>query len=145
MKLQYFGHLMRRVDSLEKTLMLGLWAGGEGEDRGWDGWMASPTGCTWVWVNSGSWLMDSEAWRAAIHGVAKGRTRLSDWTDLNWHLYNIKYSYPWKQHDSPFRPSLWPLKSNSNIFSTKAKCVFVSGYFVFVDITNTLFSIYHIF
>ena len=44
LKLQYFGHLMRRVDSLERTLMLeGLGAGGEGDDRGWDGWMASLT------------------------------------------------------------------------------------------------------
>ena len=56
LKLQYFGHLMWRVDSLEKTLMLeGLGAGGEGDDRGWDGWMASLTQWTWVWVNSGSW------------------------------------------------------------------------------------------
>ena len=53
LKLQNFGHLMRRVDSLEKTLMLG--AGGERDDRGWDGWMASPTRWTWVWVNSGCW------------------------------------------------------------------------------------------
>ena len=56
LKLQYFGHLMRRVDSLEKTLMLGRTeAGGEGDNRGWDGWMASLTQWTWVWVNSGSW------------------------------------------------------------------------------------------
>ena len=56
LKLQYFGHLMQRVDSLEKTLMLGGTGGRrEGDDRGWDGWMASPTRWTWVWVNSGSW------------------------------------------------------------------------------------------
>ena len=56
LQLQYFGHLMRRTDPLEKTLMLGkLKAGGEGGNRGWDGWMASPTQRTWVWVNSGSW------------------------------------------------------------------------------------------
>ena len=49
LKLQYFGHLMWRVDSLEKTLMLGgIGAGGEGDDRGWDGWMASLTRWTWV-------------------------------------------------------------------------------------------------
>jgi len=53
LKLQYFDHLMWRVDSLEKTLMLG--AGGEGDDRGWDGWMASPIRCTWVWINSRNW------------------------------------------------------------------------------------------
>ena len=55
LKLQYFGHLMWRVDSLEKTLMLGgIVAGGEGDDRGWDGWMASPTWWMWVWAHSGS-------------------------------------------------------------------------------------------
>ena len=56
LKLQYFGHLMQRADSFEKTLMLGKIEGRrEGEDRGWDGWMASPTQCTWVWVDSRSW------------------------------------------------------------------------------------------
>ena len=56
LKLQYFGHLMRRVDSLEKTLKLGgIGAGGEGDDRGWEGWIASLTRWTWVWVNSGRW------------------------------------------------------------------------------------------
>jgi len=60
----------------------GLGAGGEGDDRGWDGWMASLTRWTWVWVNSRVLVMDREAWRAAIHGVAKSRTRLSDWSDL---------------------------------------------------------------
>ena len=56
LKLQYFGHLMWRTDSLEKTLMLGNIEGSRIRDnRGWDGWMASPTRWTWVWVNSGSW------------------------------------------------------------------------------------------
>ena len=56
LKLQYFGHLMRKTDSLQKTLMLGKVEGGEeGVDRGWDGWIASPTQWTWVWVSSGSW------------------------------------------------------------------------------------------
>ena len=61
---------------------VGLGAGGEGDDRGWDGWMASLTWLPWVWVNSGSWWWTREAWRAATHGVAKSRTRLSDWTEL---------------------------------------------------------------
>ena len=60
-----------------------LKAGGEGDDREWDGWMASATRWTWVWVNSGSWWW-REAWCAVVHGIAKSRTRLSDWTDLNW-------------------------------------------------------------
>ena len=55
LKFQYFGHLMQRVDSLERLWCWeGLGAGREGDDRGWDGWMASPTRWTWVWVNSGS-------------------------------------------------------------------------------------------
>ena len=79
LKLQYFGHLMRRVDSLEKTLMLR--AGGEGDDRGWDGWMASRTRWTWVWVNSRSW------WWTGRPGVLRsmGSQRVGhDWgTELN--------------------------------------------------------------
>ena len=51
LKFQYFGHLIWRTDSLEKTQT----AGGEGDDRGWDGWMASPTRWIWVWASSGSW------------------------------------------------------------------------------------------
>ena len=83
-KLQYFGRLMWRADSFEKTLMLGkIRAGEEGDDRGWDGWMASPTQWTWVWVNSRAGD-DRESWPAMVHGVAKNRTRLSNWTELNW-------------------------------------------------------------
>ena len=57
-------------------------AGGERDDRGWDGWMASSTQWTWVWVSSG--LMDREAFCAAVHWVVKSRTWLSDWTELKW-------------------------------------------------------------
>ena len=89
-KLQYFGHLMRRADSLEKTLMLGrLKAGGEGADRGWDGWMASPTQWTWVWVNSGSW------WWTGRPGVLRfmGLQRVGhDWTtELNWYIHTFHF------------------------------------------------------
>ena len=62
----------------------GLGAGGEEDDRGWDGRMASPTQWTWVWVNSGVWVMDRQAWCVAVHGVSKSRTRLRDWTEPNW-------------------------------------------------------------
>ena len=55
LKLQYFGHLIRRTDSLEKTLMLRKIEGGRRNDRGSDGWMASLTQWTWIWANSGSW------------------------------------------------------------------------------------------
>ena len=88
LKLQYFGHLMWRVGSLEKTWCWeGLGTGGEGDDRGWDGWMASPIRWAWVWVNPGELVVDREAWWAAIYGIAKSRTRLRDWTELNWTNY----------------------------------------------------------
>ena len=60
--------------------------GGEGHNGGWNGWMASLTQWTWVWVNSGSWWWTGRAWRAVVHGVAKSCTWLSDWTELNWWL-----------------------------------------------------------
>ena len=63
-----------------------LKAGGEGDDRGWDGWMASPILWTWVWVSSGSWCRQG-AWCAEVHGVTKSRTQLSDCTELNWTEY----------------------------------------------------------
>ena len=83
LKLQCFGHLMQRADSFEKTLMLGkIEAGGEGDDRGWDGWMASLTQWTWVFRGLRELVMDREAWHAVVHGVTKSRTLLSDWTEL---------------------------------------------------------------
>ena len=83
LKLQYFGHLMRRADLLEKTLMLGGIGGRRRRDnRGWDDWMASPTRWAWVWVNSGSW------WWTGRPGVVwfMGSQRVRhDWvTELNW-------------------------------------------------------------
>ena len=105
LKLQYFGHLMGRTDSFEKTLTLGkIESGrgrGEGDDRGWDGWMASLTQWMWVWVNFGSW------WWTGRPGVLKsiGSQRVrQDWatelrslqsTDtwnwVSWKTLEIKY------------------------------------------------------
>ena len=83
LKLQYLGHLMWRVDSLEKTLMLGGIGGRRRRGQwGWDGWMASPNQWTWVWVNSGScwWtgrpgVLPSMGWQRVIHNWV---------TELNW-------------------------------------------------------------
>ena len=59
-----------------------LKAGGEGDDRRWDGWMVSPTQWTKVWVNSGNWWWDRASWHAAVHGVAKSWTEWLNWTEL---------------------------------------------------------------
>ena len=70
-----FGHLMWRTNSLEKTLMLGKMKAEEGDDRGWDGWMVSPTQWTWVWVSSRSW------WWTGRPGVLQSMRSQTVWHD----------------------------------------------------------------
>ena len=88
LKFQNFGHLMWTVDSLQRTLMLETLKAGERDDRGWDGWMASPIQWTGVWANS------RRQWRTRKSGVLQcmdtSRTWLSNWTRTRWHQVRIR-------------------------------------------------------
>ena len=110
LKLQYFGHLMRRTDSLEKTLMLGKIEGGR--RRGWDRMrLLNGIPDSMYMRLSKLWelVMDRKAWSAAVHGVAKRQTSLSDWTKLILTFKLVRNNLIWDFCKSHRRGTLYPL------------------------------------
>ena len=98
-----------------------LKAGGEGDDRGWDGWMASLTQWTWVWVNSGSWSWTGRS--GVVHGVSKSRTQLSDWTELNWTELNCGC---WLRAPETLVINFLNVKNPGGIFCSSIWCLTLS-------------------
>ena len=99
-KLQYFGHLIQRTDSLEKTLVLGMVGGRcRRDDRGWDGWMASLTQWPWVWVSSRSWRWTGKPGMLQSMGSQKSQTLLSNITELILNYNFPEYSWKWVGFD----------------------------------------------
>ena len=107
LKLQYFGHLMRRADSLEKTLMLGKIEGRR--RRGWQRmrWLDDITDLMDMSLRKlQEWVMGREAWHDAVHGITKSRTRLSDWTELPLQSHQLPWVKTLHHPSSPREPSL---------------------------------------
>ena len=111
LKLQYFDHLMGRADSLEKTWCWERLKSGEGDNRGWDGWMASPTQWTWVWVSSKRWwrtgkpsVLQSMGSQRAGQGWATEKQQVSVFLVGKW----MVFLYPVTQAHEFFLPAAVP-------------------------------------
>ena len=139
LKLQYFSHLMRRVDSLEKILMLGGIGGRRRRGRQRMRWLDCIVDLMDVSLSElREMVINREAWRAAIHGVAKSRTRLSDWTELNWTEPALGLRlWPSSPHYSFQRGwLLFPITLRTQCFANKFMCT------IFL---NSAYKLYYIF
>ena len=136
LKLRSLGHLMWRTDSSERPWCWErLKAGREGHDRGWDGWMASPTQCTWVWASSRSWwwtgqpglpqFMGSQRVRhdwatelnwtnlLAVQGTLKNLLQHNLKASILWHsIFMVQLSYPYMTSGKTIALTIWTLVSN---------------------------------
>ena len=122
LKLQYFGHQMQRPNSLKKTPMLGKMKAGEEDNRGWDGWMASPTQWTWVWANSRRW------WRTGKPGML--HSMRSQRVGHNWAAEQQQQSGHWDLTDveNLLQPTITKIYSSQEYMNILYRINYMWGY-----------------